>query len=173
MPGDPPTSSLSQGHASPQMRGKNLLRVIGVFKLCKSALLIAAAISVFHLLHKNLADVILEWSRRLHIEPGNYFVEKLLDRVLTVTRGQLIVVGIVALAYAAMFAVEGIGLLMLLTWAEWMTVITTCGLIPFEIFEIARKPGAMKVLALIINIAVAVYLFFHVRGERSQQSQGD
>jgi len=150
-------------------RGANLLRLIGVFKLAKGALLIAAAISVFHLLHKNLADYILEWSRRLHIEPGNYVIERLLDRALTVTNRQLVVVGIVSLVYAAMFTVEGVGLLMLEHWAEWMTVITTSGLIPFEIFEIARKPGPLKVLALIINIAVAVYLFFHVRHESAQR----
>jgi len=159
--------------AKTRPRGANLLRLIGLFKLAKGALLIAAAVSVFHLLDKNLGDYILEWSRRLHIEPGNRLIERLLDRALTVTKRQLVVVGIVSLVYAAMFTVEGIGLLMLEHWAEWMTVITTSGLIPFEIFELARKPGPLKVLALVINIAVAVYLFFHVRHESAQrQSEG-
>ena len=57
-----------------------------------------------------------------------------------------------------MFTVEGIGLLLVKHWAEWMTVITTSGLIPFEIYEMIDHPSWLKALAMMINIAIAVYL---------------
>jgi uncharacterized membrane protein (DUF2068 family) len=150
-------------------RGAGLLRFIGAFKVFKAVLLILTSISVFHLINKDLQDVILDWSRRLHIAPGNRYVDDLLDRVLTVTNRQLVVVGIVLLVYAAMFSVEGVGLLLLKSWAEWMTVITTSGLIPIEIFEMGRHPSRLKLFAMVINVAIAVYLFFHVRRETAQK----
>jgi uncharacterized membrane protein (DUF2068 family) len=150
-------------------RGASLLRLIGAFKVLKSALLVAAAISVFNLIHKDLADVILKWARRLHIAPGNLLVEHLLERVLTVTQRQLFVVGVVLLVYAAMFMVEGVGLLLLKHWAEWMTVITTSGLIPFEIYEMVQHPSWLKALAMVVNVAIAIYLFDHVRREAAER----
>jgi uncharacterized membrane protein (DUF2068 family) len=152
----------------PRPRGAALLRLIGAFKLLKGGLLIAAAISVFNLIHKDIADIIVEWSRRLHIAPGNRLVEHLVEKVLTVTQRQLFVVGIVLLVYAAMFTIEGVGLLLLKHWAEWMAVITTSGLIPFEIYEMVQHPSWLKALAMVVNIAIAVYLFDHVRREAAE-----
>ncbi len=154
-----------------RLRGATLLRLIGAFKVLKATLLVAAAISVFNLLHKDLADVILKWSHRLHIAPGNLLVEHLLEKVLTVTQRQLFVVAIVLLIYAAMFTVEGIGLLLLKHWAEWMTVITTSGLIPFEIYEMIERPSWLKAAAMVVNIVIAVYLYFHVRREAAEARQ--
>jgi uncharacterized membrane protein (DUF2068 family) len=148
-----------------KLRGATLLRLIGAFKVFKAILLIAAAISVFNLIHKDLADVIVKWARRLHIAPGTRLVEHLLERVLTITQQQLFVVGVILLVYAAMFTVEGVGLLLLKHWAEWMTVITTSGLIPFEIYEMIQQPSWLKALAMVVNITIAVYLYFHVRRE--------
>jgi uncharacterized membrane protein (DUF2068 family) len=93
--------------------------------------------------------------------------------VLTISQRQLFVVGIVLLIYAAMFTVEGVGLLLLKRWAEWMTVITTSGLIPFEIYEMVKRPTWLKALAMIVNIAIAVYLVEHVRRETAKHAGGD
>jgi uncharacterized membrane protein (DUF2068 family) len=164
----PPFNAVPPPARPTRPRGAALLRLIGAFKVLKAAILVAAAISVFNLIHKDLADVILEWSRRLHIAPGNRLVEHLLERVLTVSQRQLFLVGIVLLVYAAMFAIEGIGLLLLKHWAEWMAVITTSGLIPIEVYEMIERPSWLKVLAMVVNIAIVVYLYFHVRREAAE-----
>jgi uncharacterized membrane protein (DUF2068 family) len=149
-------------------RGAGLLRLIGVFKLFKGVFLIAGAISVFNLIHKNIAEVIIRWRDRLHLAPGNHLIEHLLERVLTIDKRQLVVAGIVLLIYATMFLIEGVGLLLLMHWAEWMTVITTSGLIPIEIFEMIRRPSWLKALAMAVNIGIAIYLFEHVRREAAE-----
>jgi uncharacterized membrane protein (DUF2068 family) len=152
-------------------KGAGLLRAIGVFKLLKGALLIAVAISVFNLVHKDLAAEIIELSRKLHIAPGNQIVQRLIDRVLTVTNRQLVVLGIVLLVYSMMFIVEGTGLLLLKHWAEWMTVITTSGLIPLEVYEMIRKVSWLKASALVVNVVIAVYLAMHVRNEMIEKKR--
>jgi uncharacterized membrane protein (DUF2068 family) len=154
--------------ASSRRPGAVLLRLIGGFKLLKSAALAAAAVSLFHLVHKNIADVILAWSHRLHIAPGNILVERLASKLLAVTERQLVVVAIVLLIYSAMFLVEGVGLLMMMYWAEWMTVITTSGLIPLEIYEMIHRPGRFKAITLVLNVAIAAYLAARVRREAAE-----
>jgi uncharacterized membrane protein (DUF2068 family) len=149
-------------------RGAWLLRAIGLFKLVKAIVLVIGAISVVKLMHKDLGDVLLVWAHRFHIAPGNKMLERLLEKVLTVTKRQLVVTAAVLLAYATMFLIEGIGLLLLKHWAEWMTVITTAGLIPIETYEIIHRPTWLKVIAMLINIALAVYLAFHVRREAKE-----
>jgi uncharacterized membrane protein (DUF2068 family) len=153
----------------PRPRGAGLLRAIGVFKLAKGTLLIAAAISVFRLIHKDLAEEIIKWAARLRIAPGTIYLERLLERVLRVTQRQLVLLGSVLLVYSAMFTTEGIGLLLLKRWAEWMTVITTSGLIPIEVYEMVRRPTWLKAITLFVNVVVAVYLVFHVRNEMREK----
>jgi uncharacterized membrane protein (DUF2068 family) len=51
-------------------------------------------------------------------------------------------------------------------WAEWLTIIITSSLIPFEIYEICRHPTAIKVAVLLINVAIVAYLLYRIRGKR-------
>jgi len=146
-------------------RGAYLLRIIGLFKIIKATVLVIAAIVVLKLIHRDIAEVIASWARRLHIAPGTLVVEHLIEKTLTVTHRQLFVLAMVLFAYATMFFIEGIGLILMKHWAEWMTVITTSGLIPFEIYELIHRPTVLKAAAMVVNIAIAIYLVIHVRNE--------
>lgn len=147
--------------------GSKLLRLIGIFKLLKGAALFAGGLSLLHLVHVDVVEVAIKWARRLHIAPGNHYLEALLDKLLSVTRKQIQVLAGVLFAYSAMFLTEGTGLCLLKPWAEWMTVITTAGLIPLEIYEMVRrldqdKSIALPVITLIVNVVIAIYLIVHV-----------
>ena len=48
-------------------------------------------------------------------------------------------------------------------WAEWFTIVITSSLIPVEIYELVRHPTVTKLLVLIINIAVVIYLLYRIR----------
>jgi uncharacterized membrane protein (DUF2068 family) len=72
---------------------------------------------------------------------------------------------LVTLAYAAVFAVEGVGLWLQKRWAEWLTVIITASLIPLEAWEIFYRPTVGKALILLANAAVVAYLVWHVRSK--------
>ena len=43
-------------------------------------------------------------------------------------------------------------------WAEWFTVIATGSLVPLEIYEAVHRFSAFKLVALLVNIAIVVYL---------------
>jgi len=48
-------------------------------------------------------------------------------------------------------------------WAEYLTFVATIVFIPYEIDELIKGITALKVLAFIINVAVAVYLLYAKR----------
>ena len=65
--------------------------------------------------------------------------------------------GAAALAYGGLELVEGGGLFLRKRWAEWLTVVTTTLLIPLELYELVRKPSALKGAGLIVNILIVLY----------------
>ena len=67
-------------------------------------------------------------------------------------------VRLITLTYAAVFAVEGIGLWMQRRWAEWLTVIITASLIPLELWELIHRPSLGAALVLLANCLIVGYL---------------
>ena len=65
--------------------------------------------------------------------------------------------------YGLLFATEGIGLWMEKRWAEYLTIIATGSLIPFEVYELQRRVTVPRGLALVVNVAVLAYLIYRVR----------
>ena len=74
--------------------------------------------------------------------------------------------GVVALADAAVFLVEGTGLLFRKRWAEWMTVGVTASFVPVEIYELVKHFSVGKIFALALNIAIVLYLVWRRVKER-------
>jgi len=69
--------------------------------------------------------------------------------------------------YAALFAIEGIGLVARRTWAEWLTVGSTSLLLPFEIHHLLRHPTPGRAGIIAVNVAIVVYLFRQAQRART------
>jgi uncharacterized membrane protein (DUF2068 family) len=135
-----------------------LVASIGLFKLVKAAALITFGVAVFVASPGRLARVIehaIGWSGGA---AGRETIMHLVGRLASVPSSTARHLGLFAFAYAAVFLVEGIGLLARRRWAEWLTVAVTASLVPLEIYELVRRPGPGKVVALILNVAIAIYL---------------
>jgi len=81
-----------------------------------------------------------------------------LDRVFSLRSGTLNVVGIGVAVYAALEGLEAVGLWFQRRWAEYLTFLATTLLLPLEVYELVHKLSPLKISALIINVAVVVYL---------------
>src|SRR3984957_8986978 len=147
-----------------------LIRLIAFFKLLKSALLIAVGMSALRLLHKDVASVLEHWVAMLGLDPGNRYVDRALQKFGSLTPNKIKSFGVVSFIYAALFLTEGIGLWLVKHWAEWFSVIITTSLVPVEVYEIYRRPTAIRCLVLIFNIAVVGYLLYRIRKERATSS---
>ena len=146
--------------------GDRVLRMIAVFKFFKSGLLIALGVGAFRLLHRDVAEVVEHWIEAAGLDPGNRFLDAVLDRASMVSPEQIKKLGLGSFVYAGLFLTEGVGLWLLKRWAEWLTVIITSSLVPVEIYAIWRHPGPVKWGALAVNVAIVVYLICHMRRQR-------
>src|SRR5262249_52970933 len=75
----------------------------------------------------------------------------------------LYAVAAVAAAYAVLEGVEAVGLWYQRRWAEYLTFIATILFLPYELYELSRAVTVLKVIALILNVAIAVYLLYAKR----------
>jgi len=147
-----------------------LLRLIAIFKFVKAALLISIGIGALKLLHKDLATVLDHWISMLGLDPGNQYVDRVLDKAANFTPHKIKLLGVGSFIYAGLFLTEGTGLWLAKRWGEWVTVIITSSLLPIEIYELFHRFSAMKVVVLLINIAVVVYLVYRIRTKPAPDS---
>lgn len=115
------------------------------------------------LLHRDLARTALHWVQVLRVDPDNRFVHGLLVRIFRLTPAQLKELSVGTFIYAGLFATEGIGLLLRKRWAEYFTIVTTGGLLPFEVFELARHFTTARLAVMVVNVLIVWYLVARVR----------
>jgi len=86
-----------------------------------------------------------------------------LDKLFLLRSHTLSLVGVALLAYAALEGLEAVGLWLTKRWAEYLTFLATTILLPLEVYEIANRASALKVIGFLINVAVVIYLLFAKR----------
>lgn len=66
-------------------------------------------------------------------------------------------------AYALLLAVEAVGLWLIKRWGEYFSVVATAIFLPLEIYELIEKVTALRLIALVINVAAVVWLLWSKR----------
>ena len=136
------------------------LLMIGLFKLGKALLFFGIGIGAIHLLHKDLGDEVVRIATMLKFDPESRLVSVLLDKADLIDTHRLRQIGFATFAYSALALTEGIGLLLEKPWAEYLTLILTISFLPWELYELARRPDWFHLGLLLINLAVLGYLIW-------------
>ncbi len=147
-----------------------MLRTIALYKLLKVVLLLLAAYGEIRLHDASLSARLLSWAAARPQGLEHEVVTKLLEWFSGLSESRVHALRFVTLSYAALFAVEGVGLWLQKRWAEWLTTIITASLIPLEVWEIFHHPNLGKAAVLIGNTLIVVYLVWHVRSRGSVRS---
>jgi uncharacterized membrane protein (DUF2068 family) len=147
------------------------LRWIGTYKILKGVLSIVAGLMLLRVMHRGLPDVADRWMATLHIEPQSALGQIILHRIVGIKRASVGWIAVGLFAYTPLTCIEGIGLLLRKVWAEWITLITTAALIPLEIHEIIRRLTGLRVLLLVLNVAVLIYLIVRLRRDRHRRTR--
>jgi hypothetical protein len=85
------------------------------------------------------------------------------DKLFSLQSSRLHLFAAVLLAYAVVEGVEAVGLWQQRRWAEYLTLLVTASLLPFEVWEMTTRLTPFKVIAFAINAAVVVYLLYAKR----------
>jgi uncharacterized membrane protein (DUF2068 family) len=137
--------------------------VIAVFKLFKGLALLAVGIGAHTLIHKDLLMEAQHWVDLFRIDPHNHYLHLILEKLGKVDAKKLRELSLGTFVYSGVFLTEGVGLALRKRWAEFLTIISTAGLIPLEIYEMVKHFTLLKVLLLLVNIAIVVYLVLELR----------
>lgn len=136
---------------------------IGAFKLCEATLFVLLGVGVIRLLHKDLVDELTRLVVALHYDPEGRFASVLLDKVALISPLRLEEISAAAFAHAGLDILEGVGLILRKIWAEFVTLAVSVLFLPLEFFQLMRHVTWMKVGITAINVAVVIYLIFHVQ----------
>jgi len=143
------------------MRDKGVL-IIAIFKLVKAALLILVASGALSLLDNRIRNAMEFRIAQLTADSHYRYLNKVAGFFGLDTLKHVEVVVLGSLFYAALFATEGIGLLMQKRWAEYFTAIVTASFIPLEVYELVRHSSLVKMALITINAIVVVYLVWRL-----------
>jgi uncharacterized membrane protein (DUF2068 family) len=141
-----------------------VIRLIALFKLAKAAMLIALGLGALSMRHDR--SWLGTWIHALAADPHGKYVTELIGKISSLDARQLEEIGIGSLLYAAVFVVEGIGLMLRRMWAEVMTVLITTSFIPLEIYELVEHNSWAKGAVIVVNVLVVLYLLRRLHREK-------
>ncbi len=154
-------------------RSLDPLRVIALFKFLKAAALIATGYGVHLLLNQSLLQRIRDWTFTLTDSLAQRLLQSALGWVESLGAKRIHIVMAVTLSYTAVVLTEGIGLWLRRAWAEWLTVVATASLIPFELWELITRQlhrTLPEVATLIVNITIVWYLARLLQNSAAQRA---
>ena len=153
------------------LRDRYVLRLIAVDRALHFLIFSALAAAVF-LFADNRAALDAEFTRILNDLQGGVGgpmtnstrgIVHDLRTLFAVSITNLYLAGAAIAAYAGLEGVEAVGLWFAKRWAEYLTFVATIVFLPLEIDELIKSVTALKLVALIINLAVAAYLLYAKR----------
>lgn len=150
-----------------QGKSPGALLAIAVFKIVKSATLVAVGVCALLLVRDgNTYAALVHGVNQLRLDPDNHYIHAAISKVSGLDDRRLEALSLGTFVYAAVFLVEGTGLLLRKRWAEYLTTIVTTSFIPFECYELWHEPSVLKAAGIALNLAIVVYLALRLRAER-------
>jgi uncharacterized membrane protein (DUF2068 family) len=149
------------------LRDKIVLRLIAIDRALHFVLLGALAVLLFvfsnHVrsLRRLFTRVVADYGGRSHIPRHGLLHD--VERLVTLQSGTIRLVAAAAAVYAALEGAEAVGLWLQRRWAEYLTFLATAALVPLELYELTRRVSPFKVVAIIVNVAILVYLLLAKR----------
>jgi uncharacterized membrane protein (DUF2068 family) len=147
------------------LRDKIVLRAIAIDRAIHFVVLglLAVAVFLFAAHEVRVRDIVYRIVNAVQGTTGDptqhsHGILHSLLHVFTLKSSTLYAVAGVAAAYAVIEGVEAVGLWYQRRWAEYLTFVATCAFFPYEAYELARTVSPFKVAAIVVNVAIAVYL---------------
>jgi uncharacterized membrane protein (DUF2068 family) len=165
----PPRSQIDLPRRGRALRDRVVLRIIAIDRAIHVVLLTALAVAVF-LVAAHEIGLRRDFYRVVNAVEGSstgvhptHGILGTAAHVLTLRSSTLYYVALAAAAYAVLEGVEAVGLWYQRRWAEYLTFVATTVFLPYEIYELTRTVTVFKLVAFVINLAIAIYLLLAKR----------
>jgi uncharacterized membrane protein (DUF2068 family) len=157
--------------AGDPVRTRLVLRLIAVERFLRGLILLAAGIYLLFHLSTDFGRVAERVMRSVELDPRQHLLHRLVVRLHRLGARELRIVGVAAIGYGLLELVEGTGLWLDQLWAEYLVVVATSLLIPFELYELTIHPSIWKAGGILVNVLIVIYLVVALRRRRAQRSR--
>lgn len=134
------------------------LAAIAIYKFAKATLSVLSAVVAWRLMDPHLEAAMHSWAESLPVGFSEHLIREALAQVSGVPAFRWRQLGIVSLMYAAVFTLEGIGLWRERRWAEYLTIVTSSLLLPFEFMAVMHHATLVRTGVLLANAVIVAYL---------------
>ena len=122
--------------------------------------MLSAGLGLLHFVHHDLQAAAEELVRQSHLNPAHHYPRIFIEAASRTSPGRLRFLAALAFLYATVRFVEAYGLWQLKAWAEWFAIISGSLYIPIEIFEIAKHVTIIRIVVLLVNAFIVIYLIY-------------
>ncbi len=129
--------------------------------------LLLTATSIILLLALNNHQSLVEFSESYILEGKLQIIEWLLEKIINAKQRTIQFGGIALGIYAAITAIEAVGLWYKQAWATVLVLVLVGISIPPEIFELTKSITLLKLTVFLINVFVFGYLLRHFPKHKS------
>lgn len=144
------------------MKSPRLLRLIITYKALAGAAQLFFSITFLRSLDtSDIKSSLNNFASRFNINIENNFIQGAVSHASMISPTVVFGVTLLVVLFGVLNLIEAYGLHLKQRWAEWLTVIATGLLIPFEFYEVVRAFSLPKLAILIINSLVVYYLAKH------------
>src|SRR5208337_4957333 len=156
---------------------KGGLRTVAVFEALKGLLALVSAYFLIVLIRRDVdfGDAALHILFSLHISPSHHWTQEFLRAANKMSDINVMMIGALAITYAALRFAEGYGLWRQRAWAEWLAIVSGTVYLPVEVYKVIRRPNELHWAFLGINILVVLYMGWvrwdEIKAARQQRSE--
>ena len=142
------------------------LELVAIYSFVKAGALLAAGLAALGMLNGRVSVAANNWLEGLALRYESRFAGRLAEHALPyldrATGRHLIEIAIGAFLFAAVYAIEGIGLWHCKRWAEYLTIGVSASFLPFELIAIFRHPTIPLLVTFVLNVLVVGFLAWQV-----------
>lgn len=132
--------------------------LIALFKIAKGLLLFFLGLGLLELVHAEIATLFALLIEALHLNANSRLIHGLVLNVDALQPHSVLLAAVISLGFSGMLLVEGIGLWLQLSWAAYLTVISTSLLLPYEFYEVLEEMSILWIAVLLLNLITVIYL---------------
>jgi uncharacterized membrane protein (DUF2068 family) len=136
------------------------LRAVATLELTKGLIVLLLGFGAVSLVHKDAWDVAEAILKFLRVNPDRHYAQVFLNLTDNITDKRLWALAAAAAAYSIIRFVEAYGLWNERIWAEWFALISGALYVPFEAYELARRPTPVHLAVLVINLGIVFYMIY-------------
>src|SRR5919197_5475790 len=168
----PPLAKLPVPRRGDELREALILRLISIDRAVHSVIfgLLAVVLFFVEVDFGRVTAGARAMARSLHAAlaqtgqgPSSDFLVRFLGKLGGVQRHAVLILLVTATAYCVVEGVEAVGLWRERRWAEYLTALATAGFLPFEVDELIKRVTVLRVGALVVNVAILVWLVWRKR----------